>query len=123
MGLFDFFRPQQVAGRKVAQPRADAAVFYSLDDPALAGFLRGGSVSAAGTTVNVTTALANTAVFRSVSLISYAIGMLPLHLIHAESNEKASDHPLFKILHREPNNWQTAFDFRSLMQMRALVKG
>lgn len=106
-------------------PRADVgdgAVFYSLNDPLVREFLRDGLEAASGATVNTETALRNPAMFRAVSLISYAIGMLPLHVINDETKEKA-DHPLFRILHREPNNWQTAFDFRSLMQLRALVKG
>ncbi|WP_019999072.1 phage portal protein [Aureimonas ureilytica] len=86
-------------------------------------FLRCGYESASGATVTIDTALRNTSVFRAVSLISYAIGMLPLQLINEDTKEKASDHPLYRLLHREPNNWQSAFDFRSLMQMRALVHG
>lgn len=106
-------------------PRADiggGVVFYSLDDPRVRELMRDGFESASGATVNTETALRNPAMFRAVSLISYAIGMLPLHVIDEETKEKA-DHPLFRLLHREPNNWQTAFDFRSLMQLRALVKG
>lgn len=124
MGLLDIFRPQPAkAQRSASAPRADAAEFYSLDDPALIEFLRAGRPTSTGLHIGVHEALKNPAVFRSVSLISNAIGMLPLHLIKSETKGKATDHPLFKLLHREPNNWQTAFDFRSLLQSRALVKG
>ncbi len=81
-----------------------------------------GRTSSSGAHVTIQSALRNPAMFRAVSLISYAIGMLPLHVIEEETKEKA-DHPLYRILHREPNTWQTAFDFRSLMQLRALVHG
>lgn len=94
----------------------------ALDDPLVAAFLRDGLESISGAKVTVQTALRNPAMFRAVSLISYAVGMLPLRVIDKETKEKA-DHPLYRILHREPNNWQTAFDFRTLMQMRALVYG
>lgn len=104
------------------QPHGDAFMAYSLNDPFLLEFMRDGYEAASGARVSTQTALRNPAMFRAVSLISYAIGMLPLHVIDDETKEKA-DHPLFRILHREPNNWQTAFDFRSLMQLRALVKG
>lgn len=120
--LWPFGAKQQA---EAAAPRADVgdgAVFYALNDPMVQEFLRDGLTAASGATVNTETALRNPAMFRAVSLISYAIGMLPLHVIDEETKEKA-DHPLFRILHREPNNWQTAFDFRSLMQLRALVKG
>lgn len=116
------FGAKQAAGPAPRADVGDGAVFYSLDDPLVREFLRDGLEAASGATVNTETALRNPAMFRAVSLISYAIGMLPLHVIDDETKEKA-DHPLFRILHREPNNWQTAFDFRSLMQLRALVKG
>ncbi|CAM5402130.1 Phage portal protein, HK97 family OS=Afipia felis OX=1035 GN=BN961_02899 PE=4 SV=1 [Afipia felis] len=95
--------------------------FDSLNDPRLLEFIRGGGDG--GSTITVKEAMKNTAVFRCVSLISYAIGMLPLHLIESDTKEKAREHPLFTVLHREPNNWQTAFNFRQLMQRRALVNG
>ncbi len=113
----------EVANRVRASAVGQGAAFLTLDDPALRDFLRDGYEAASGAAVTVETALRNPAMFRAVSLISYSIGMLPLHLIDDETKEKATDHPVFRILHREPNNWQTAFDFRSLMQLRALVYG
>lgn len=88
-------------------------------------FLRiGGSFeTASGVYVTPQQALKNTTVMRCVSLISFSIGMLPLHLLDKESKEKRSDVPLFDVLHRKPNSWQTAFEFRALMQQRALTHG
>ena len=63
----------------------------------------------------------NPAFFRAMSLIANSVGMLPVHLMDNETKAKAKSHPLFKILHRRPNAWQTAFDFRSLMQLRAMT--
>ncbi|WP_278069889.1 phage portal protein [Brevundimonas sanguinis] len=120
--LWPFGAKQQAEATAPRADVGDGAVFYALNDPMVQEFLRDGLTAASGATVNTETALRNPAMFRAVSLISYAIGMLPLHVIDEETKEKA-DHPLFRILHREPNNWQTAFDFRSLMQLRALVKG
>lgn len=128
MGLFDFWRrqdqPQAVAAPDM-RPRAEGAVFYSLDDPALAEFLRAGHSTHSGAVVGVSDAMRNTTVFRCVSLVSYSIGMLPLHLLRGDDfdSDKASDHPLYELLYAEPNNWQTAFDFRSHMQLNALVHG
>lgn len=103
----------------------DAGAFFSFDDPAFKEFLRGGSGSAteAGLTITPKIAMRNTTVLRCVSLISFAIGMLPLHLQRKDDKSKASDHALYRILHRKPNAWQTSFEFRSLMQQRALVDG
>lgn len=116
--------PKTESPAPVAQASyGDGATFYSLKDPRLLEFMRDGLESLSGQTVSVESALRNPAMFRAVSLISYAMGMLPVHLIDEETKAKATDHPLFRVLHRRPNNWQSAFDFRSLMQLRALVKG
>ena len=129
MGLLDLFRSAPAAAAPQDAPAstvfadAGAVAFLGLDDPQIAEYLRGGRVSASGITVSVEKAMRNTAVFRSVSLISQSIGMLPLHLVNKDTKEKARDNPLFKILHRKPNAWQTAYEFRTLMQMRALVNG
>ncbi|ADH87350.1 phage portal protein, HK97 family [Ancylobacter novellus DSM 506] len=125
MRILDFFRrsePAAAAGAHVS-PQASGSGFLSLDDPRVIEFLRFGDVTATGITVNVERALKNPAMFRAVSIISFAIGMLPLQLIHEETKKKATDHPLYRVLHRRPNGWQSAFDFRTLMQLRALVKG
>ncbi len=126
MGFLDLFRANATAPPAVpavTQVRADAEMFFGFKDARLIEFLRDGGVTASGATVNVTTALRNPTVIRCVSLISFAVGMLPLHLRVSATKEKADDHPLFKILHRKPNPWQTAFEFRSLMQQRALIDG
>jgi HK97 family phage portal protein len=123
------YQPLVLTEREPAIEQAPRMVYgqtvmaHSLSDPYLAEFLRCGYEAASGATVTVETAMRNTSLFRAVSLISYAIGMLPLQVIDENTKEKASGHPLYRLLHREPNNWQTAFDFRSLMQLRALVKG
>jgi HK97 family phage portal protein len=103
--------------------RSEGAIVYSLDDPRVIDLLRDGYLAASGFTVNAETALRNPAMFRAVSLISNSIGMLPLNLINKETKEKAKEHPLYRLLHRKPNDWQSAFDFRGLMQLRALVYG
>jgi len=100
----------------------EAAEFSGFDDPRFLEFLRGGgsAMTEAGISVNAKVALRNTTVIRCVSLISFSIGMLPLHLIEKASKAKAVDHHVYRILHRKPNAWQTAFEFRTLMQQRAL---
>lgn len=102
----------------------DLAMFGDFGDPSLVSFLRGGNGTASGVSVSVETAMRNTAVFRSVTLLASSIAMLPLHLYHqGDERRKAVDHPLFNVLYRRPNRWQTAFEFRSLMQSWALLHG
>jgi len=103
----------------------ETAEFYDLKDPRFLEFVRsgGGGLTESGVTITTDQALKNTTVFRCVSLISFAIGMLPFHLRDKETKEKAIEHSAFKVLFRRPNAWQTAFEFRSLMQQRALAHG
>ncbi len=115
MGLFN-----RIFSRRDASPKAEA---YDLSDPRVIDYLFYGSQSAAGEPVTVATAMRNPALFRAFMLISNAIGMLPLQLIEEDSKEKAIDHPLYRLLHREPNNWQSAYDFKAYLQMQALATG
>lgn len=128
MGLFDRLMASMGADLAPA-PKAAAQVqaFDTTDigDPALAEFMRGGS-NAAGARLNRHTALRNASVWRCINLISNSIAMLPLHLMRedeAGAKDKASDHPLFDVLYARPNGWQTAFEFRRLMQHRVLTEG
>jgi HK97 family phage portal protein len=66
------------------------------------------------------------AVYACVSAISETIASLPLILYKRtedEGRERASDHPLYKVLHDQPNELQTALEFREMMQAMALLRG
>ena len=54
------------------------------------------------------------AVYACVRVISESVASLPLHLYRYTSEggkEKAIDHPLYHLLHDEPNPEMTAFSF------------
>jgi HK97 family phage portal protein len=125
-GIFD-----RLLGRSAPEQRspdrvyADAGSFSGFDDPYLARFMLGHETSA-GEWVSVETALKNPAVLRAVSLISYSVGMLPTYTYRVQADEDrslAKDHPLYKLLLKQPNTYQSAFDFKMLMQQRSLTKG
>lgn len=96
---------------------------YTALDPRLLELMQGAVNTESGAAVTVASAMRNTTVFRCVSLISYTMAMLPLQLHHAADKAKAKEHPLYDVLAVQPNDWQSAFDFRALMQLRALVRG
>lgn len=99
---------------------------YSLSDPALLDLMRDGRRSVAGITVGERSALRNSTFYRALALISGSMSMLPLHLMRRLPNgqtEKAKDHPLFNVLHRKANGFQTAGQFKSYMQTAALLDG
>lgn len=125
------------AFRVTPQPKAVAAAparpvqayathsLQDIDDPALANFMRGRS-NVAGVAVNDRIALRNSTFYRGCFLIAGSMGMLPLHLMRRKADgttEKAKDHPLYKVLHRRPNSFQTATEFKSYMQLVALLDG
>jgi HK97 family phage portal protein len=104
----------------------EAIQYEDLRDPRLALFLSGGRAASSGVYVSERLALRNSAIYRSMSLISGAVGMLPIHLMRRTDDddaEKARDHPLFSILHIMPNDYQTASEFKSFMQYSALADG
>lgn len=103
---------------------------WGMDSQALAQFMRDGRHSDAGISVTEKMALRNSTFFRAAHLISSAMGMLPTHLMRRTENangeetiSKAKDHPLYRILHKRPNQYQTAFEFKSYMQLLALLDG
>lgn len=100
---------------------------YSLTDPALLEMMRGdgGRTGYAGVAVNERLALRNSTFFRAMSLQCGSMGMLPIHLRRRDGRktEKATDHPLFNVLHRKPNDYQTASKFKSYMQLVAMLDG
>ncbi|MFE3839470.1 phage portal protein [Pseudogemmobacter sonorensis] len=129
MGLFDFWRTAGAAPVRVEpvlEPPVQASVepaTYSALDPRILEISQALANTGSGAEVTASTAMRNTTVFRCVSLISYTMGMLPLHLHRGEDKSKAKDHPLYSLLLAQPNDWQSAFDFKALMQYRALVRG
>lgn len=92
----------------------------------LADFLRRGNETGSGAVVTADTALRTGTVFRCVTLISGAIATLPLDLkrrVDARTRVDADDHPLWKVLRKKPNPWQTPSQFRRYLQACVLLRG
>lgn len=120
------YRHSTAGQRLGGGPSVQAFTAMDIDSPVLREFLGGGRTSAAGVTVTEKLALRNSAFFRAVKLISTSVGMLPLHLYRRKadgSTDKAKDHPLYRVLHKRPNGYQTALEFKAHMQLCALLDG
>lgn len=66
------------------------------------------------------------AVYACVAAISETVASLPLILYRRtedDGRERASDHPLYSVLHDTPNEQQTALEFREQMQAAVLLRG
>lgn len=90
----------------------------------LAAAMRG-SNTAAGVSVVESTALRVGAVKSCVKVLAEGVAQLPLIVYRRtdDGKERATDHPLYTLLHDEPNGWQTSFDFRSLQQAHLALYG
>lgn len=87
-------------------------------------FIFGGSTS--GVRVTEQSAMQMTAVYACVRILSESIAGLPVHLYEYQdggSKEKAVKHPLYFLLHDEPNPEMTSFVFRETMMAHLLLWG
>ncbi len=105
-------------------------IFKARDKPkdALGGshysFLFGGTT--AGKPVNEHTAMQMTAVYSCVRILSETLAGLPLHVYRYNDSggkEKNLKHPLYKLLHDEPNPEMTSFAFRETLMSHLLLWG
>ena len=84
------------------------------------------SQSFAGKTVTERSAMQMTAVYACVRILSEAVAGLPLDLYRYKSDggkEKAIDHPLYLLLHDEPNAEMSSFVFRETLMTHLLLWG
>jgi len=87
-------------------------------------FYMGGSSS--GKAVTERSAMQMTAVYSCVRILAEAIAGLPLHLYRytdTGGKEKAIDHPLYLLLHDEPNPEMSSFVFRETLMTHLLLWG
>lgn len=73
-----------------------------------------GRSSSAGAMVNKDTALALTALRGCVTLLAESVAQLPCELYRRTENggrERAGEHPLYDVIHSQPNRKDTAFEY------------
>lgn len=87
-------------------------------------FLFGRTTS--GKPVNERTAMQTTAVYACVRILAEAIASLPLHVYKYQDDggkKLVHDHPLYYLLHDEPNPEMTSFVFRETLMSHLLIWG
>ncbi len=87
-------------------------------------FFLGGTT--AGKTVTERSAMQMTAVYSCVRILAEAIAGLPVHLYRYTKDggkEKALSHPLYRLLHDEPNPEMSSFVFRETLMTHLLLWG
>ncbi|MFG6330338.1 MAG: phage portal protein [Lachnospiraceae bacterium] len=111
MGLKSFFG----FGQARDKPINTAGSGYS--------FLFGRTTS--GKPVNERTAMQTTAVYACVRILAETVASLPLHVYEYKDGGKelVHDHPLYYLLHDEPNPEMTSFVFRETLMSHLLIWG
>jgi len=99
------------------KPKADNALTTTKP------FFMGGATS--GVFVNEDSAMRTSAVYACVRVISEAVASLPLNVYRrdGDGHALASEHPLYPILHNEPNSEMTSFIFRETLMNHLLIYG
>lgn len=80
--------------------------------------------SKAGVSVGVESALKVSTVLACARVLANGVAQVPLKLYREQDDggkKIAKDHSVHKLLWRRPNEWQTSFEFRSLMMFHAVL--
>ena len=78
-----------------------------------------------GVPVTPESSLSSTPVWQAVNMLSGSIGILPLKLMRrtGDTRQAATSHPVYKLVTGHPNKWQTAINFKEMMQGHLLLRG
>jgi HK97 family phage portal protein len=86
----------------------------------------GGGASAAGIIVNPQTAMQSAAVYSCIKVLAESVAMLPCNLYRKGANnamDQAEDHPLWPLLHDQPNDYQSSVEFFEMLVMHLCLRG
>ena len=84
-----------------------------------------GSRSNAGVDVNSITAMRHVACMACVSILAATCAKIPFDIYRRlpdGGKEVFKDHPLHRLM-RNPNNWQTGFEFKEMLQASLVLRG
>jgi HK97 family phage portal protein len=85
-----------------------------------------GQGTVAGVTISHETALLIDTVYDCIKLLAGIMGSLPLHVYERLPNggkRRAVDHPLYELLHDEPNEHQTRLEYIEMLQGHVGLRG
>jgi HK97 family phage portal protein len=128
MGLMDLFRARSVAQATRVAPVVDTPASAGIDsyqsDTQWRGLAVGGP-SRAGVRVDERTTLGLPAVLQALRVLCGVFAMTPLHYLRrsGDGRERASDDPLWTLLHDRPNSHQSAFALKEMLLADILLSG
>jgi len=100
------------------ESRATSGTLGPPRDPVVAAWFGGMASSATGLSITPDIAMRSTVVYRCVSLLAQTYASLPLHVfLELDNGGKNIDkaHPRYRLLHDQPNRYQTSFEWREMM--------
>jgi len=86
----------------------------------------GGGASASGIIVNPQTAMQSAAVYSCIQVLAQSVGMLPLNVYSGApggARKAERNHPLWPILHDQPNDYQTSVEFFEMLILALCLRG
>lgn len=84
------------------------------------------NMSDAGQSVTESSAMRVAAFYSAVRVITESIGSLPLEVYRRlpdDGKERATADRRYRILHAQPNSWQTSMEFREMLTYHVIVRG
>ena len=84
-----------------------------------------GGGTASGVSVNEDTAMRISTVYSCVNALARSLAQLPCHLFQqaGDIKNKALQHSLYPILHDQPNEWMTSFEFWGMAMAHLCLRG
>lgn len=116
MGLMARIARTETRSAKSAHPR----------DPVLAEWFGGAANTASGVYVTPDVAMRESAVYACVRVLAESVAQLPLEVYRRRKSggkDRATDHPLYDVLHTRPNYINTSFEFREMLMASVLLRG
>lgn len=89
-------------------------------------YLTRGNATRSGENVTVDTALQVSTVLACATAISEDLAQCPWKVLRktdAGGATDAADHPVYSLIHSSPNEWQTAFEFRTQRVFHLVLTG
>lgn len=86
----------------------------------------GARTSRTGITIGWTDALRCATAFACARVIATGLAQVPLKVYQQQpggGKRPAADHPLYDLLHRRPNPWQTSYELRELLGLHLAIAG
>lgn len=123
MGIIDAIR-RLAGGAARATPKAELTSM-TLDELLRTMINGNGGMTASGAMVTPTRAMRVVAVYACVRVLAETLAQVPLIVYrrNGDSKERATDHWLYRLLHDSPNEFQSSFEWREMMQGHVALRG